>query len=166
MPVVVNPIIIKPEQFLQDVLTKRLPNPFMPDTPQRIATDTSQKLPIRFGQTLRAYTENTEFNISSLTMIPLVIAGWLRYLLGVNDEGKAFTRSSDPRLDELTELVNGIELGKESVDENGIDIILQDQRIFCIDLKKNGLDDKIKGMFKEMTVGAGAVRKTLIKYCK
>ena len=31
------------------MLTQRLPNPFMPDTPQRIATDTSQKVPIRFG---------------------------------------------------------------------------------------------------------------------
>ena len=49
LPVVVDPGILDPKQFIDEVVTKRIPNPFMPDTPQRIATDTSQKLPIRFG---------------------------------------------------------------------------------------------------------------------
>ena len=49
MPVVVDPGVLKPAEFIDAVLTRRLPNPFMPDAPQRIATDTSQKLPIRFG---------------------------------------------------------------------------------------------------------------------
>lgn len=44
LPVVVNPGIISPKDFLDTVLNVRLPNPFMPDTPQRIATDTSQNL--------------------------------------------------------------------------------------------------------------------------
>ena len=54
MPFVVDPGVIDPEQFLNEVLTVRFPNPFMPDTPQRIATDTSQKLSIRFGETIKA----------------------------------------------------------------------------------------------------------------
>ena len=29
-------------------------------------------------------------------MIPLVIAGWLRYLMGIDDEGKDFEVSPDP----------------------------------------------------------------------
>lgn len=32
----------------------------MPDTPQRIATDTSQKLAIRFGETIKAYMASDE----------------------------------------------------------------------------------------------------------
>ena len=48
LPVVVNPGILDPEKFIGEVINTRLPNPFMPDTPQRIATDTSQKLAIRF----------------------------------------------------------------------------------------------------------------------
>ena len=36
MPVVVNPGIIDPGEFLEEVLTERFPNPFLPDTPQRI----------------------------------------------------------------------------------------------------------------------------------
>ena len=57
LPVVVDPGILDPGQFIDEVVTKRIPNPFMPDTPQRIATDTSQKLPIRFGEPLR-HTKN------------------------------------------------------------------------------------------------------------
>ena len=41
LPVVESPGILKPEDFLKEVLTERLPNPFLMDTPQRIATDTS-----------------------------------------------------------------------------------------------------------------------------
>ena len=51
LPVVVNPGILDPKEFIDTVLKVRVPNPFMPDTPQRIATDTSQKLAIRFGET-------------------------------------------------------------------------------------------------------------------
>ena len=58
LPVVVNPGILDPRTFLDTVLNIRIPNPFMPDTPQRIATDTSQKLSIRFGQTIKAYQRN------------------------------------------------------------------------------------------------------------
>ena len=49
LPVVVNPGILDPGEFIDTVLKIRIPNPFMPDTPQRIATDTSQKLAIRYG---------------------------------------------------------------------------------------------------------------------
>lgn len=48
MPVVTDPGIINPYEFIGAFINKRLPNPFMPDTPQRIAMDTSQKLAIRF----------------------------------------------------------------------------------------------------------------------
>ena len=40
LPVVVNPGVLDPKEFIDTVLNVRIPNPFMPDTPQRIATDT------------------------------------------------------------------------------------------------------------------------------
>ena len=55
MPVVVNPGILSPEDFVREVIHDRLPNPFMPDTPQRIACDTSQKVGIRYGETIKSY---------------------------------------------------------------------------------------------------------------
>lgn len=50
-----DPGILSPRAFIDEVVTQRLPNPFIPDTPQRIATDTSQKIPVRFGETLKSY---------------------------------------------------------------------------------------------------------------
>lgn len=55
MPVVTDPGVINPYEFIGTVINRRLPNPFMPDTPQRIAMDTSQKIPIRFGETIKKY---------------------------------------------------------------------------------------------------------------
>jgi fructuronate reductase len=165
MPVVINPGIMKPEQFLDDVLTKRLPNPYMPDAPQRIATDTSQKLPVRFGQTLKAYTLRPDLDISELSMIPLTFAGWLRYLMGVDDEGKAFTLSSDPRLEELRSVMSEVKVGQKLTNEDGIDRLLKDQSIFAIDLFRYGMADKVKAILTEMLAGPGAIRKTLQKYC-
>ena len=54
LPVVTDPGILNPKDFLAEVLEQRLPNPFMPDAPQRIATDTSQKVGIRFGETIKS----------------------------------------------------------------------------------------------------------------
>jgi len=39
MPVVTDPGILSPKNFVDEVINVRIPNPFMPDTPQRIATD-------------------------------------------------------------------------------------------------------------------------------
>ena len=55
LPVVVDPKILSPKAFIDEVVGQRFPNPFMPDAPQRIATDTSQKVGIRFGETIKSY---------------------------------------------------------------------------------------------------------------
>ena len=92
LPVVVNPGVLDPKEFIDTVLQVRVPNPFMPDTPQRIATDTSQKLGIRYGETIKSYVADADLDVTGLTMIPLVQAGWLRYLMAVDDNGNAFER--------------------------------------------------------------------------
>ena len=99
LPVVVNPGILDPKVFIDQVLQSRIPNPFMPDSPWRIATDTSQKLAIRFGETIKAYDAAPNLNVSDLKLIPLVFAGWIRYLMGIDDKGKEFAPSADPLLD-------------------------------------------------------------------
>ena len=112
MPVVVDPKIVKPIDFIHEVIDQRFPNPFMPDTPQRIALDTSQKVGIRFGETIKAYAARPDLDVTSLTYIPLAIAGWLRYLLAVDDEGKPMECSSDPMLSALQEQLTGVKLGE------------------------------------------------------
>jgi fructuronate reductase len=163
--VVVDPKIINPREYIKEVIEERFPNPYIPDTPQRIATDTSQKMPIRFGETIKAYAESPDLDVKSLRYIPLVIAGWLRYLMCIDDEGKTFEPSPDPLILELKKHLEGIVLGKEYEDlEERLRPILANEVIFRVDLFKVGLSQKVVEYFKEMIQGIGAVRKTLQKY--
>lgn len=164
MPVVINPGILRPEDFLTEVLTVRIPNPFMPDTPQRIATDTSQKLPIRFGETIKAYQASDTLNLADLKMIPLVFAGWLRYLMGIDDTGAAFERSSDPLLDDLTPYLTQFTLGVVPSTEDTDNIlspILHKKEIWGVDLYTCGLSNPVISDFREMLAGPGAVENAL-----
>ena len=141
-------------------LQQRLPNPFMPDAPQRIATDTSQKVGIRFGETIKSYIAEGR-DLNTLVSIPLALAGWLRYLLAVDDNGNAFEVSADPLKDDLQAKLAGIEVGKPETFTNQLDDILSNASIFGTDLTKTVLADKIKAYFKAELAGPGAVRKTL-----
>lgn len=164
LPVVINPGIINPEAFIREVVEKRLPNPFVPDTPQRIATDTSQKLAIRFGETIKAYQRREDLNAKDLKFIPLVFAGWLRYLMATDDDGKPFELSPDPLMDHLKKLVEGINLGDRGPFDEKLKPVLLDSSIFGVDLFEAGLADKVLGYFEELIQGPGAVRSTLKKY--
>ena len=174
LPVVVNPGILDPREFIDTVLKVRVPNPFMPDTPQRIATDTSQKLAIRFGETIKAYAADEQLKVDELHMIPLVFAGWVRYLMGVDDKGEAFELSPDPLLDEVCPCVAGLKLGGSAVQaedeaaseeaQSSLRSLLQRKDIFGVDLYETGLAERVTGYLTEMTAGTGAVRRTLEKY--
>lgn len=166
LPVVSHPGIINPAAFIDEVINERLPNPYIPDTPQRIACDTSQKIPVRFGETIKAYCENPQLDVKSLTYIPLVIAGWCRYLLGKDDCGRDMELSPDPMLDELKTHVAGIELGnKESVGDS-LKPILSNEKFFGVNLYTVGLGEKTEGYVKEMISGEHAVRNVLEKYLR
>ena len=134
MPVVVDPKIINPKEFADAVIRLRLPNPFMPDAPARIATDTSQKIPIRFGETIKAYVKSKELNVQDLQLIPLVLAGWCRYLLGINDKGETFERSPDPMLETLSEQLKGFSIEQPSNVHELLRPILSDASIFAVNL--------------------------------
>ncbi len=163
MPVVTDPGILSPEEFVSEVINVRIPNPFMPDTPQRIATDTSQKVGIRYGETIKSYVAKYG-DAKKLEAVPLAIAGWLRYLLGVDDTGKAFERSSDPMLAELTEKLAGVALGRPETADGKLHAILSNAHIFGSDLYADGIGERIEALFKEEIAGPGAVRATLKKY--
>ena len=163
LPVVVNPGILDPKEFIRTVLEVRLPNPFMPDTPQRIATDTSQKLAIRFGETVKAYMESETLCASDLKMIPLVFAGWLRYLMAVDDNGNAFTLSPDPMLEELCPHLKNIKWNDPEAEKKILPVLARED-IFGVNLAKAQLLQPICAYFKELTAGEGAVRATIHKY--
>ena len=162
LPVVTNPGVLNPEDFIKEVLEQRLTNGNLPDTPQRIASDTSQKVGIRFGETIKAYGAKAK----DLKYIPLAIAGWCRYLLAVDDEGKHFELSPDPLLKDLQSALEGITLGSPDSAKGKLKSILANKDIFGSDLYEVGLGEKIEGYFDELIAGPHAVRNTLVKYVK
>jgi len=166
LPVVIDPGIIKPKKFIDQVIRARLPNPFMPDTPQRIATDTSQKIPVRFGGTIKAYKDSGR-DLKELKLIPFVFAGWLRYLLGVDDEGNPFEVSPDPLYDNLKDSLCGIIFGQINVEEafihSKLKPLLSNSSLFGVDLYEAGLAEMVEKNFTKMITGSGAVRKLLSK---
>lgn len=166
LPVVINPGILDPKKFIDEVVNVRIPNPFLPDTPQRIATDTSQKLAIRFGETIKAYEKDPNLDVNNLKMIPLVFAGWLRYLMGVDDKGNSFTPSSDPLLDAVTPYVASFSLTDASKDLSVLDKLLSNEKIWGVDLNAIGMAKQVKAYFTELSCGVGAVEATLQKYVK
>lgn len=173
LPTAADPGVLSPKQFIDDVVCRRLVNPFIPDTPARIATDTSQKLSVRFGKTIQAYMDDSSKNVSSLKLIPLVFAGWLRYLMGIDDDGQPMTLSPDPRLEELTGIMKKLENGKAGVgtqmsiteiltgDEQRYETLLRPiltkKDIWGADLYEAGLVPEIVSDFAAMISGPGAV---------
>ena len=164
LPVVVNPGILDPKKFIDEVVNVRIPNPFLPDSPQRIATDTSQKLSIRFGETIKAYEASPDLHTEDLKLIPLVYAGWLRYLMGIDDEGREFTPSSDPLLEEARQYVADYELSFSPKDLSKLDALLANEKIFGVNLHAIGMDTLVKQYFAELSSGVGAVAAALKKY--
>jgi fructuronate reductase len=163
LPVVTDPLIISPQAFLAEVLEKRLPNPNIPDTPQRIATDTSQKLAIRFGETIKLWAADGALDVKKLTLIPLVLAAWCRYLVALDDEGKPFTPSPDPLLAGLQQTLADIKLGGTAAAAK-LKPILSNAKIFGVNLYELGLGQKVEADFTELLAAPGAVRAVLKKY--
>lgn len=162
LPVVQDPKVLSPRKFIDELVNKRLPNPYSPDTPQRIATDTSQKMGVRYGVTIQHYIDDPSRDPKELNFIPLVIATWLRYLMGINDEGAEFQPSPDPLWDDLHGQVKDIKFGDADQDvHEAVKGILSNKSIFGVDLYEVGLGDKIEADFKEMLAGKGTIRKTL-----
>lgn len=159
MPVVENPGVLDPKEFIDTCINVRFPNPYIPDMPQRIATDTSQKIPMRYGGTIKKYCDKYG-NAKDLKYIPFVIAGWLRYLLAIDDEGNAFEPSSDPMLAEVQSYLKDVKVGDTITDEV-IHPILEDTRIFVVSLYEAGIADKVLDYFNKLNKGPKAVRTEL-----
>ncbi len=164
LPVVIDPGVLNPEEFIDEVVEERFTNPYIPDSPQRIATDTSQKISVRFGETIKSYVEANDLDAKDLVSIPLAIAGWCRYLMGIDDQGEEMPLSPDPMLEEVTGYLEDIEFGKPETVGDKLRPILGNEDLMGLNLYEVGLGEKIENYFKEMIAGENAVRETLEKY--
>lgn len=163
MEVVPDPGILSPKKFLDELIEERFPNPYLGDTTQRLCVDVSQGIGIRFGETIKSYMEKYG-DAKKLAAIPVAIAGWLRYLLAVDDEGNRYELAPDPMVPEMQEKMAGIVVGEPSSLKDQLKGILSNENIFAVDLYQAGIGEKIEEIFREEIEGPGAVRKTLKKY--
>ncbi|MCL2456021.1 MAG: mannitol dehydrogenase family protein [Defluviitaleaceae bacterium] len=150
LPAVAHPKIIDPHEFLDEVLTRRFPNPYIPDTPARIAADTSQKIPIRFGGTIK-------FRADELEAVPFFVALWLRYRMGIDDNGAKLELSPDPKLPDAFKILHGKNLG----DTVNLKPMLSDEKTFGINLYDSSLAKKIEKIFFALSKKIGAVSEEL-----
>ena len=150
----------KGKEFLTEVLEERFSNPFIKDTPSRIMTDTSMKVAVRYGETLkRAYLRGD--NMKNYVCHMLSIAGWLRYHQGVSDLGAKIQVSSDPRFDQLIS-----NYSEKSLNSDYIKLILEDKDLFGVDLHLIGVANTVQEMINSMSCGIGNVKSTIEKYLK
>ena len=159
-----DPGILSPRAFLDEVMNERFPNRYLGDTSQRIAVDISQMVGIRFGETVKAHVQRYG-TAAALVGVPLAIAGWLRYMLAVDDEGRPFELAPDPMGEKLIQTVGGaFRLGHTGEVSSVLRPILSNAEIFGVDLYAAGIGEKIEEMFRRQLAGPGAVRDTLKAY--
>lgn len=163
LPMVEDPRILSPKAFTDELFTDRFPNEYLGDTNLRLATDTSQGVGVRFGETIKAYMKKYG-SAERLTAIPLGIAGWLRYMLGVDDMGNTYELATDPMVPEIQAALSSVVFGNPESLTDQLHPILSNEKVFFIDLYKAGLGEKIEGMFREMIAGKGSTKATIHKY--
>ena len=119
---------------------------------------------LKANKQFKAYLASPGLDARSLKAIPLVLAGWLRYLMGVDDQGRPFELSSDPLLPDVRPFVADIRLGdvpSQDALENRLRPLLSNASIFGVDLFKAQLAQQVCRDFAGLISGPGAVRKAL-----
>lgn len=111
-----------------DLLIERYTNPALRHRTWQIAMDGSQKLPQRMLDSVRWHLADN----SSFTLLALGVAGWMRYVGGVDEQGHAI-EVCDPLLPVIQAAVQQSEEG-----ESRVKALLAIEAIFGKDLPQQG----------------------------
>ncbi|MDA8496111.1 mannitol dehydrogenase family protein [Kluyvera georgiana] len=111
-----------------DLLIERYTNPALRHRTWQIAMDGSQKLPQRMLDSVRWHLADN----SSFTLLALGVAGWMRYVGGVDEQGNAI-EVCDPLLPVIQAAVQQSEEG-----ESRVKALLAIEAIFGNDLPQQG----------------------------
>ncbi|EFE1488232.1 D-mannonate oxidoreductase [Escherichia coli] len=136
-----------------DLLIARYSNPALRHRTWQIAMDGSQKLPQRMLDSVRWHIAHN----SSFDLLALGVAGWMRYVGGVDEQGNSI-EISDPLLPVIQEAVQSSEEG-----ESRVQALLDIDAIFGNELPRvERFTNKVKEVYLLLLVdGAKA---TVAKY--
>ena len=84
--------------------------------------------------------------------------------MAVDDSGNTFELSPDPLLDAVCPYVADFTLGNVRDAESRLKPILENDKIFGVNLYDVGMAELVCGYFEELAAGPGAVRAVLKKY--
>ena len=131
-----------------DLLIARYSNPALRHRTWQIAMDGSQKLPQRMLDSVRWHLVNQR----SFPLLALGIAGWMRYVGGIDERGNAI-EVCDPLLSVIQSAVNGSAEG-----ENRVQALLGIEAIFGneLPLEKTFVDAVMKAYLTLVEKGAQA----------
>ena len=163
LPLVKDPKILSHRAFVDELFEDRFPNRYLGDTNLRLSTDVSQGVGVRFGETVRGYVQRDD-SAASLVAIPLGIAGWLRYMMGVDDQGRPYELAPDPMNDEIGKALSTVKWNDPASLTDQLRGILSNENVFHINLYEAGLGGKIEEMFRGMIAGPGSARRTVEQY--
>lgn len=146
--------------YLDEVFTKRLPNGYMKQTPSSFVGESGLKMTRCFGETLKRYVKKGK-PMEEMVGIPLAIAGWLRYLLEVDDRLQPMSVVLDDTSEIVQNNLQGIVVGKPETYRGQLRVLLTNDQLFGVNLQEVGLATKIEELFVAQLAGEGAVKATV-----
>jgi fructuronate reductase len=161
---VARPKMFDPKDFARDAIL-RLNNPNIPDDPMRIALNGSTKMKPRFMDTYFA-ARDKGMSPKEMDLLLLPVAGFLRYLLAVDDAGQPYALEEDPMKAALVECGGKARLG-DGASAVAFKPLIASKEIMGEDLYASGeVGKKMESLVGEMLKGPGAVRATIQKGLK
>ena len=159
-----RPKKMDPQAFAKAAI-ERLNNPNIPDDPMRIALNGSTKMLPRFLDTYYA-GEAKGLSQEELNVILLPVAGFLRYTLGLDDQGQAFTLEDDPLKELLVECGSSAKLG-DPASVKAFKALISHKDVMGGDLYAHGnTGATLESILGKMLAGTGVVRSSLNEYLK
>ncbi len=157
-----RPKKLDPHAFAKTTI-ERLNNPNIPDDPMRIALNGSTKMLPRFMDTYFAGCEKG-IPMEELDLVLLPVAGFLRYTLGIDDQGEKFNLEDDPRKELLVQCGQTAKLG-EAASASVFKELIALKDVMGEDLYTYGsTGERLEKMVEKMLSHQGAVREILQEY--
>ena len=154
-----HPTKMDPRTFARDSFV-RLSNPNIPDDPMRAALNGSTKMLPRFLDTYFAGRDKG-LDPARLDLVLLPVAGFLRYTLGIDDQGETYALEDDPIKGVLASCGGRAKLGDpESV--SALAELITRKDLMGKDLFAQGDTGKrLQDLVGRMLTSPGSVRRTL-----